>query len=348
MEQTCFLDGLLCVRIKTGFQIGYSVLNLLLVFSIENLKGMMILKNKRMLKIGLCVGILGLSLASLEVFTGGALQVEAKEKTGPVKHKNHATYKEFSQLEKKFDARLGVYAIDTGTNRTIAYRPNERFAFASTYKALAAGVLLQQNSTEKLNEVITYTKEDLVEYSPITEKHVDTGMKLGEIAEAAVRSSDNTAGNILFNKIGGPKGYEKALRQMGDRVTMADRFEPELNEATPGDIRDTSTAKAIATNLKAFTVGNALPADKRKILTEWMKGNATGDKLIRAGVPTDWVVGDKSGAGSYGTRNDIAIVWPPNRAPIIIAILSSKDEKEAAYDNQLIAEATEVIVKALK
>ncbi len=348
MEQTCFLVGLLCVRIKTGVQIGYSVLNLPLVFSIENLKGMMILKNKRMQIIGICAGILGLGLTSLGTFTGGALQVEAKEKTGPVKHNNHATYKEFSQLEKKFDARLGVYAIDTGTNRTISYRPNERFAYASTYKALAAGVLLQQNSIDKLNEVINYTKDDLVEYSPVTEKHVDTGMTLGEIVEAAVRSSDNTAGNILLNKIGGPKGYEKALRQMGDRVTMADRFETELNEAIPGDIRDTSTAKAIATNLKAFTVGNALPAHKRNILTEWMKGNATGDKLIRAGVPTDWVVGDKSGAGSYGTRNDIAIVWPPNKAPIIIAILSSKDEKEDTYDNQLIAEAAKVVINALR
>lgn len=316
--------------------------------SVKNLKGMMILKNKRMLKIGICVGILGISLTSLEVFKGGALQVEAKEKTGQVKHKNQATHKEFSQLEKKFDARLGVYAIDTGTNQKISYRPNERFAFASTYKALAAGVLLQQYSTEKLNDVITYTKDDLVEYSPVTEKHVATGMKLGEIAEAAVRYSDNTAGNILFHQIGGPKGYEKALRKMGDRVTMSDRFETELNEAIPGDIRDTSTAKAIATNLKAFTAGNALPVHKRNILTEWMKGNATGDKLIRAGVPTDWVVADKSGAGSYGTRNDVAIVWPPNRAPIIIAILSSKDEKGATYDNQLIAEAAEVVVNAFK
>ncbi|PEW03218.1 class A beta-lactamase [Bacillus cereus] len=312
------------------------------------MKGMMVLKNKKMLKLGMCVGILGLSITSLATFTGGALQVEAKKKPGQVKHKNHATYQEFSQLEKKFDARLGVYAIDTGTNRTIAYRSNERFAFASTYKALAAGVLLQQNSIDKLNEVITYTKEDLVEYSPVTEKHVDTGMTLGEIAEAAVRSSDNTAGNILFHKIGGPRGYEKALRQIGDRVTMSDRLETELNEAIPGDIRDTSTAKAIATNLKAFTVGNALPADKRKILTEWMKGNTTGDKLIRAGVPTDWEVGDKSGAGSYGTRNDIAIVWPQNRAPIVIAILSSKDEKEATYDNQLIAEAAEVVIDAIR
>nr|WP_088030118.1 class A beta-lactamase Bla1 [Bacillus mobilis] len=312
------------------------------------MKGMMILKNKRMLKIGICVGILGLSISSLQAFTGGASQVEAKEKTEPVKHNNHATYKDFSQLEKKFDARLGVYAIDTGTNQTISYRSNERFAFASTYKALAAGVLLQKNSTEKLNEVVTYTKEDLVDYSPVTEKHVDTGMTLGEIAEAAVRYSDNTAGNILFHKIGGPKGYEKALRQIGDRVTKSDRLETELNEAIPGDKRDTSTAKAIATNLKDFTVGNALPDQKRNILTDWMRGNATGDKLIRAGVPKDWIVGDKSGAGSYGTRNDIAIVWPPNRAPIIIAILSSKDEKEAAYDNQLIAEAAEVVINALR
>ncbi len=309
---------------------------------------MMILKNKRMLKIGICVGILGISLTSLEVFKGGTLQVEAKEKTGQVKHKNQATHKEFSKLEQKFDARLGVYAIDTGTNQTISYRPNERFAFASTYKALAAGVLLQQNSIDTLNEVITFTKEDLVDYSPVTEKHVDTGMKLGEIAEAAVRYSDNTAGNILFHKIGGPKGFEKALRKMGDRVTMSDRFETELNEAIPGDIRDTSTAKAIARNLKDFTIGNALPHQKRNILTDWMKGNATGDKLIRAGVPTDWVVADKSGAGSYGTRNDIAIVWPPNRSPIIIAILSSKDEKEATYDNQLIKEAAEVVIDAIK
>ncbi|TCJ77964.1 UNVERIFIED_ORG: beta-lactamase class A [Bacillus cereus] len=312
------------------------------------MKGMMILKNKRMLKIGICVGILGLSISSLQAFTGGASQVEAKEKTEPVKHNNHATYKDFSQLEKKFDARLGVYAIDTGTNQTISYRSNERFAFASTYKALAAGVLLQKNSIEKLNEVVTYTKEDLVDYSPVTEKHVDTGMTLGEIAEAAVRYSDNTAGNILFHKIGGPKGYEKALRQIGDRVTMSDRLETELNEAIPGDNRDTSTAKAIATNLKDFTVGNALPDQKRNILTDWMRGNATGDKLIRAGVPKDWIVGDKSGAGSYGTRNDIAIVWPPNRAPIIIAILSSKDEKGATYDNQLIAEAAEVVINALR
>ncbi|MBC6976056.1 class A beta-lactamase [Bacillus sp. Xin] len=312
------------------------------------MKGMIILKSMRVIKIGMCVGILSLGLASIKQFTGEPLKVQAKEKIEQTKHTNYGARREFVQLEKKFDARIGVYAIDTGTNRTVAYRPDERFAYTSTFKALAAGALLQQNSIDKLDKVITYTKDDLVTYSPITEKHVDTGMTLWEIADAAIRYSDNTAGNLLFKELDGPKGFEKKLRQIGDRVTKADRFEPDLNEATPGDIRDTSTAKALATNLKAFTVGNILPTEKRKILTDWMRGNTTGDQLIRAGVPEDWVVGDKTGAGSYGTRNDIAIVWPPNREPIIIAILSSRDTKNATYNNELIAQAAKVTINALK
>ncbi|CAM4289682.1 class A beta-lactamase [Bacillus manliponensis] len=306
------------------------------------------MKSSRMIKIGICVGVLSLSLASVKSFASKPLQVEAKEETNKTQHIDFAIHQGFVQLERKFDARLGVYAIDTGTNQTVTYRPNERFAYASTYKALAAGAILQQNSIEKLNEVITYTEEDLVTYSPVTEKHVDTGMTLGEICEAAIRYSDNTAGNILFEELDGPKGFERTLRQIGDKVTIADRFETELNEAIPGDIRDTSTPKTLATNLKAFTVGSALSADKRKILIDWMSGNATGDKLIRAGVPENWEVADKSGAGSYGTRNDIAIIWPPNRAPIIIAILSSRDKKDATYDNELIAQATKVTVNVLK
>jgi len=276
------------------------------------------------------------------------MQTEAKEKVEQTKKASHAAHQTFVQLEKKFDARLGVYAIDTSTGRTVAYRPDERFAFASTYKALAAGAVLQQNSIDELNKVITYTKEDLVTYSPITEKYVDTGMTLREICDAAIRYSDNTAGNLLFKKLGGPDGFEKALRQIGDSVTKSDRFETDLNEAIPGDIRDTSTPRALATSLKAFTVGDVLPVDKRKILTDWMRGNTTGDKLIRAGVPKGWEVGDKTGAGSYGTRNDIAIVWPPNRAPIVIAIMSSRDTKDATYNDALIAEATKEALNTLK
>ncbi|TQR47234.1 class A beta-lactamase [Paenibacillus popilliae] len=308
----------------------------------------MFLKHTRIRKIALFVGILTLSLTNINLFTGVSLHAEAKDKNEQQLKPVNQVHQQFVQLEKKYDARLGVYAIDTGTNQTITYRSNERFAYASTFKALAAGVLLQKNSIEQLDKVITYTKDDLVEYSPITEKHVDTGMTLEELAEAAIRFSDNTAVNLFLKELDGPKGFEKALRQIGDQVTHADRYETELNEAVPGDIRDTSTPQALADDLKAFTLGNALPLDKRKLLTDWMRGNATGDKLIRAGVPKDWEVADKSGAGGYGTRNDIAIVWPPNRAPIIIAVLSSRDKKDAAYHNELIAEAAKVTMNALQ
>ncbi|MFB9759913.1 class A beta-lactamase, partial [Ectobacillus funiculus] len=162
------------------------------------------------------------------------------------------------------------------------------------------------------------------------------------------RYSDNTAGNLLLQKLGGPNGFEKALRQIGDNVTEVDRFETDLNSAIPGDIRDTSTARALATNLKAFTVDDVLPNDKCTILTDWMRGNTTGDELIRAAVPKGWEVGDKTGAGDYGTRNDIAIVWPPNRDPIIIAILSTQDTKNATYNNELIAKAAKIALNVFK
>lgn len=278
-----------------------------------------------------------------------------KEKTTDSQSKDESETKQnidtdeaFTKLENEFDAQIGVYAIDTGSNDTIEYQQEERFAFASTYKSLAAAVLLQQKSLEELEEVITYTEDDLVPYSPITEKYVDTGMSLLDLAEAAVRHSDNTAGNLLYEAIGGPKGFEQALNQIGDSVTQADRFEPDLNAFTPGDTQDTSTPKALAGSLQAFAVGDIIPEGKRELFHNWLQGNATGDTLIRAGAPEDWVVGDKSGAASYGTRNDIAVVWPPNSDPIVIAIMSRHEAEDAEYDDALIAEATKVILDALE
>lgn len=253
----------------------------------------------------------------------------------------------FAQLEEKYGAKLGVYAIDTGNEETVAYQEDERFAYASTFKALAGAVLLKENPISILDEKRMYTKEDLVTYSPITEKYVDEGMTVREIAKAAMQYSDNTAGNLLFAELGGPAQLEKALRAIGDDVTEMDRLETELNEATPGDTRDTSTPKALATNLRILGLTDELSEEKREIFQEWFKGNTTGDTLIKSGVPTDWIVGDKSGAASYGTRNDIAIVWPPDNEPIVIAILSNKQEKEAEYDDQLIGEATKIVIETL-
>ena len=251
----------------------------------------------------------------------------------------------FSQLEKQYDARLGVFALDTGTNRTVTHRADERFAYASTFKALAVGAVLQ--STDELDHIIRYSQADLVTYSPVTEQHVATGMTLRQICDAAIRYGDNTAANLLLHELGGPRGLNSRLRSIGDKLTISERLEPDLNEAFPGDVRDTSTPRALATSLEAFAIGNVLSAADRALLVDWLQRNTTGAKLIRAGVPDGWKVGDNPGAASYGTRNDIAILWPPDRAPIVLAILSTRRTKDARYDDTLIASAARLAANAL-
>ncbi|GAB4102362.1 class A beta-lactamase [Micromonospora taraxaci] len=258
-----------------------------------------------------------------------------------------AAEQEFQRLEKTFGARLGVYAVDTGTGRTVEHRSDERFAYASTWKALAAAEVLDDTTDAELDRVVRYPARDLVAHSPITEKHVAEGMSLRAVADAAVRYSDNTAGNLLLRHLGGPEGFERKLRAVGDTTTDAARYETALNEATPGDRRDTSTARALAGDLRAYTVGDALTPADRDVLRGWLRGNTTGAALVRAGVPAGWVVGDKTGTGGYGTRNDIAVIWPPDRAPIVLAVLSSRDTKDATPDDALIAEATRVVVARL-
>ncbi|WP_172383295.1 class A beta-lactamase [Streptomyces sp. MNP-20] len=254
----------------------------------------------------------------------------------------------FKKLERKFDARLGVYAVDTGTGREVAYHDGRRFAYNSTFKALAAGETLRTYAPDKMDQVVKYSKDDLVTYSPITEKHVDTGMTLRALCDAAVRYSDNTAANLLFDKLGGPKGLDAALERIGDDVTRMERVEPFLSRWVPGEKRDTSTARALAKDLRAYVLGDVLAGPERAQLATWLKTNTTGDHVIKAGVPKNWVVGDKTGTGSYyGARNDIAVVWRPDAAPLVVAILSHRGDKDAAPDDKLIAEAASVVADSM-
>ncbi|WP_181313031.1 class A beta-lactamase [Nocardioides campestrisoli] len=255
---------------------------------------------------------------------------------------------DFSPLEQQYDARLGVFAVDTGSGTTVEHRADERFAYASTFKALAAAALLDRLEPEEWDEVVRYGEADLVDHSPVTEQHVATGLPLRRIAEAAVRESDNTAANLMLDALGGPAGFQRALRAVGDDVTVVARTEPTLNEARPGDDRDTTTPRAFAEVLRAYAVDDALEPAARRTLLRWMSGNATGDALVRAGVPPDWVVADKSGGGGYGTRNDLALVTPPGRAPIVVAVFSDRGEKDAAYDDALVADAAALVVRALR
>ncbi|WP_329124415.1 class A beta-lactamase [Streptomyces sp. NBC_01353] len=252
------------------------------------------------------------------------------------------------ELERAYDARLGVYAIDTGSGREVAYNDNARFPFASTFKALAAGAVLRTYTSGGMGKKVTYSRGDLVDHSPVTEKHVGTGMSLHELCEAAVRHSDNTAANLLLDQLGGPKRLDAMLDEWGDQVTRMERREPELNEWAPGATRDTSTPRALAQDLRALVVGDVLGAAERAQLATWLKTSTTGTELIRAGMPKGWVIGDKSGAGStHGTRNDIAVAWPPGRAPVVLAVMSNRPTQDARYDNKLIADAAAVVAESL-
>lgn len=253
-----------------------------------------------------------------------------------------------ARLERERGARVGVYALDTGTGREVGYRAGERFAYASTIKALAAGAVLSDLSTAELSRRLRWTEADLVEYSPVTELHVEDGLTVRQVIDAAITVSDNTAGNLLFDVVGGPAALDAALvDDVGDATTEVVRREPELNTAVPGDPRDTTTPEALATALGEYVLGDALPRADRRLLENTLRRTETGDALIRAGVPGSWRVGDKTGSAAYGTRNDVAVLRPPGRAPILLAVLTTHDSPEAATDDALVAAATRVAVRAL-
>lgn len=254
---------------------------------------------------------------------------------------------ELRELERRYDARLGVYAVDTRSGREVAYRDGERFAYASTFKVLAAGAMLRRYGLAGMRRTVPISRLDHA-YSPVTAQRVGSSMTLTELSSAAVRYSDNTAANLLLDHLGGPRGLDAMLEAIGDDVTRMERREPELNEWAPGDTRDTSTPRALAHDLRAFVIGDVLRAPERAQLTRWLRTNTTGAGLIRAGVPRGWVVGDKTGTGStYGARNDIAVVWPPDAPPLVIAIMSNRRRADAEHDDELIARAASVVAAAL-
>jgi beta-lactamase class A len=252
-----------------------------------------------------------------------------------------------AELEQRFDARLGLYALDTGSGRELAHRADERFAMCSVFKALAAAAVLHRNPPEHLDERVRYGESDLIDPSPIAAQHVADGMTIRELCDAAVRYSDNAAGNLLLADVGGPAGITAFARSLGDEITRLDRNEPELNTAIPGDERDTTTPRAIAGSFRTLVLGDHLDPADRALFTEWLVGNTTGDERIRAGLPAGWRVGDKTGTGSYGTANDVAVVWPPAAAPIAVAVLTSRATQDATRDNALLAEAAAVVAQEL-
>lgn len=253
-----------------------------------------------------------------------------------------------SDLEARYDARVGLSVLDTGSGATLDHRADERFGYASSLKAFAAAALLDATDDADLDRVVTWTQAevDAAGHSPLTSQHVADGLPLRQLAEGAVRQSDNTALNLVLTELGGPAGLDAALAAQGDDVTDVVHGEPELNTLTSGSTADTTTPAAFTATLARITDGDRLAADDRATLLEWMSGNATGDTLVRAGAPDGWQVADKSG-GAGGIRNDVAIVVPPSGDPVAISVLTTRNDPAADYDDALVAAVAEVALTAV-
>ncbi|ELW9448273.1 PenA family class A beta-lactamase [Burkholderia cenocepacia] len=252
-----------------------------------------------------------------------------------------------ADLERDAGGRLGVCAIDTASGRVIEHRAGERFPFCSTFKAMLSAAVLAQ-SVERpglLQQRVTYTRANLVSYSPVSEKHVGAGMTVAALCEAAIQYSDNSAANLLMKLIGGPSAVTAYARSIGDDTFRLDRWETELNTALPGDPRDTTTPAAMAASLRVLTLGDALPAAQRAQLVAWLRGNKVGDKRIRAGVPAGWAVGDKTGTGDYGTTNDAGVIWPTSRAPIVLAVYYTQTRADARAKDDVIASVARIVAQ---
>ena len=276
-----------------------------------------------------------------------ALPLRAAAATKPARAENLARI--IAALEKESGGRLGVAVLDKAGTASFAWRGGERFAMCSTFKALLAAATLDRvdRGLERLDRAIPVGRGDLVHHSPFAETRVGGSATVAELCEATVQRSDNAAANLLLAPMGGPEGFTRFMRESGDAVTRLDRIEPFMNDVKGADPRDTTTPDAMVASLDRFLLGDALKPASRARLLAWMIGNKTGDGRIRAGVPHGWTVADKTGTGGQGSYNDIGLIQPPGRAPLLIAIYIAESPLDWDPAEEILAKVTRAIVASL-
>ncbi|MDH2348511.1 MULTISPECIES: class A beta-lactamase [unclassified Bradyrhizobium] len=255
------------------------------------------------------------------------------------------------KLEKERGGRLGVAIVDTQSTRQGGYRSEERFPMCSTFKLLAVAAVLTRvdKGNDQLDRRIKFESTEVVVDSPVTKNRAGgDGMTLAEICQAAMTFSDDTAGNLLLSTLGGPDGLTAYARSLGDTVTRLDRIEPDLNESIPGDLRDTTSPAAMLSNIRRLVAGSALTPVSKDRLTGWLVGNKTGDKRLRAGLPRNWRIGDKTGAGERGTTNDVAVLWPsPDQPPVFVSVYLTGSSVDGEHRNATLAMVGAAIMRSL-
>jgi beta-lactamase class A len=255
----------------------------------------------------------------------------------------------FATIENEVGGRLGVAVQDEHSGARFLHRADERFPMCSTFKMLAgAAVLMRVDAgAEQLDRRLHFSAAELIDNSPVTKGRLADGMTLEEACAAAITLSDNTAGNLLVAALGGPAGVTSFARSLRDTITRLDRIEPEVNESSPGDPRDTTTPAAMLSNMRTLLLGDALSTGSRDRLTAWLVASKTGAARLRAGLPAGWRVGDKTGLGEHGSNNDIAIVWPPQRAPILFAVYLTQTQQPLQVCNSALASVARAVVGAV-
>ena len=249
-------------------------------------------------------------------------------------------------LESVHGGKIGVYAINTANNQKLGYRSDERFAMCSTHKLLLVAAVLSRVDKQKdsLDRLVKFSQSDIQNYAPIAKQHLEQGrMSVADLSSATIQYSDNTTANLLLKSIGGPKAFNRYMHTLGDRITRLDRYEPEINTNIPLDPRDTTTPSAITNTMYKLLVGNELSPNSKELLLEWLIGNTTGNKKLRAGINPNWKVGDKTGSGENGASSDVAIVWPTDSKPWLIAVYYTDTKSSPEQHSVVIAKVGKII-----
>lgn len=255
-----------------------------------------------------------------------------------------------ARIEREVKGRLGVAVLDTHSGAQFAHRATERYPMCSTFKLLAASAVLKRvdKGIEKLDRRVKIEARDIVPDSTKLKAPPESGdMALGDLCELAMIYSDNTSGNLILASIGGPPALTAYARTLGDTVTRLDRNEPTLNESTPGDLRDTTSPAAMLGNIRKLVLGNALSGASKEQLTKWLLGNKTGDTRLRAKLPADWKVGDKTGSGDHGSTNDVGVIWPAQGAPIIVTIYLTETDAKPEQRNAALAAVGQAVAATI-
>ena len=258
-----------------------------------------------------------------------------------------ATTQDLKKVEDKYDANIGVYALNTETDEEITFNEDKRFAYASTFKAVSSAMLLEKTPHNELNKKVHVSKEDIVPYSPVLEKFINKDITIKKLIEATMLYSDNTANNMIIEELGGYKEVNKRLKSLDDKTTKPSRMEPELNNYDPKSNRDTSTPQAFGKTLNKLINDGRLSKENKAFLIDLMINNKSGDTLIKKGAPKNFKVADKSGqAITYASRNDVAFVYPKGESkPIVLVIFTNKEGKTDKPNDKVVSETAKVVLE---